>query len=259
MNHIHIISEFNLYRLHSHDLLLLCLALDMFHSLRVVKVSGCFEKLNLCRNACLPTTYAHNWTLNSFFSKPHIQYCRTLWTSRVSSQIEIRKQNSEVSPSTRKEKTKKAVKDTSYGLVVVVGLACIGTVFYVLYRELLSKSGPTKIFSDALEKCRSDQSIQVALGAPIEGYGETSSRGRRRHVTHLAYIDSQGRDAMRMKFYVKGSTGRTGTVQVDAVIVGRKISYRYLIAYLDLYPPRTIILVDERSMLDAGIESLEVH
>lgn len=175
---------------------------------------------------------------------------RNLHTSDFCRQIELKKSDGEVSTHTKTEKAKQAVKDTSYGLIILAGVSCMGFVFYILYKELLSKAGPTQVFGDALEKCRNHQDLYVALGSPIEGYGETNSRGRRRHVSHLAYVDSHGRDAMRMKFYVKGSTGRTGTVQVDSVIVGRKISYRYIIAYLDTYPKRIIIVLDERSELD---------
>lgn len=164
-------------------------------------------------------------------------------------QLEAKKDDS-VSTHTRKEKAGQVAKDTTYGIIVLAGIACMVFVFYILYKELLSKAGPTQVFGDALEKCRNHQDLTVALGSPIEGYGETNSRGRRRHVSHLSYIDSMGRDAMRLKFYVKGSSGRTGTVQVDSVITGRKISYRYIIAYLDTYPKRIIIVDDNRSEID---------
>lgn len=164
-------------------------------------------------------------------------------------QLEAKK-NDSVSTHTRKGKAGQVAKDTTYGIVVIAGISCMVFVFYILYKELLSKAGPTQVFGNALEKCRDHQELSVALGSPIEGYGETNSRGRRRHVSHLSYIDSNGRDAMRLKFYIKGSSGRTGTVQVDSVITGRKISHRYIIAYLDTYPKRIIIVDDNRSDID---------
>lgn len=187
----------------------------------------------------------------------HVIYLNNRHISNLArcNQIQVKKDGG-VSTQTRKEKTKQAAKDTTYGLIVVAGISCMAFVFYILYKELLSKAGPTQVFGDALERCREHQELSVALGLPIEGYGETNSRGRRRHVSHLAYIDSMGRDAMRLKFHVKGSSGRRGTVQVDAVIVGRKISYRYIIAYLETYPRRIIIVVDERSEIDKADSGL---
>nr|XP_039270886.1 mitochondrial import inner membrane translocase subunit Tim21-like [Styela clava] len=197
----------------------------------------------------------------SFFMEPLSSTCytRKISMSACVQQIELRKRgDSEIASASKSKKAKQAAKDTSYALVIIVGLTCMGFVFYILYKELLSKAGPTQVFGDALEKCRRNQELVVALGSPIEGFGEMNSRGRRRHVSHLAYIDAQGRDAMRMKFHIKGSSGRTGTVQVDSVIVRRKISYRYIIAYLDTHPRRIIIILDERSELDReSVPSIE--
>lgn len=195
---------------------------------------------------------------NSISKKIDLYQWRTICKSHNLQQIQVRKEKVEVSTKTKSEKAKQAVKDTSYGIVILAGVTCIGFVCYILYKELLSKAGPTQVFSDALEKCRENQNLTVALGSPVEGYGEMNSRGRRRHVSHLAYIDSHGRNAMRMKFYVKGSSGRTGTVRVDSVIVGRRISYRYIIAYLDIYPRRTIIVLDERSELDRDSDEVKI-
>lgn len=220
------------------------------------RISCLKEVLSTSKNICCNNLPGLSKSLRSINQQRCVEVCsiRFISTTVHVFQKELRKrEGDEVAPPGKTEKAKQAAKDTSYALVIIGGLTCIGFVFYVLYKELLSKAGPTQIFSDALEKCRYHQELTVALGSPIEGYGEMNSRGRRRHVAHLAYIDSHGRDAMRMKFHIKGSSGRTGTVQVDSVIVRSKISYRYIIAYLDTHPRRIIIILDERSELDKEV------
>lgn len=57
--------------------------------------------------------------------------------------------------------------------------------FYAIFRELFSGQSPNSVYSDALKICRNDTSITDVLGEPIKGYGELSSRGRRRHVRYI--------------------------------------------------------------------------
>ena len=61
----------------------------------------------------------------------------------------------------------------------------------------------------------------VALGTPLKGHGETSRRGRRRHVSHLEY-EKDGIKHMRQKFYIQGPHGK-GTVQLECFMVGNNI------------------------------------
>ncbi|XP_078073264.1 mitochondrial import inner membrane translocase subunit Tim21 isoform X2 [Mustelus asterias] len=88
-------------------------------------------------------------------------------------------------PVSTTQKVKEAGKDLTYLLVVLIGIGITGGLFYVIFKELFSSSSPSKIFGDALKKCRAHPEIIGALGEPIKGYGETTRRGRRRHVRIL--------------------------------------------------------------------------
>ncbi|XP_069776478.1 mitochondrial import inner membrane translocase subunit Tim21 isoform X2 [Narcine bancroftii] len=82
-------------------------------------------------------------------------------------------------------KVKEAGKDLTYLLVVLVGIGITGGLFYVIFKELFSSSSPNKIYGEALKKCKAHPEIIGVLGEPIKGYGETTRRGRRRHVRTL--------------------------------------------------------------------------
>lgn len=58
-----------------------------------------------------------------------------------------------------------------------------------------------------------DPRIEDALGAPIKGYGEETTRRRRTHVSHAVY-EKDGIKYMRMRFYIKGIRNKA-IVEVD--------------------------------------------
>ncbi|KAG8442258.1 hypothetical protein GDO86_011164 [Hymenochirus boettgeri] len=90
-----------------------------------------------------------------------------------------------------------------------------GALFYVVFKELFSSSSPSKIYGEALNKCRSHPEVVAAFGEPIKGYGETTRRGRRQHVSHIEYV-KDGMKCMRLKFYIEGSEPRKqGTVHIE--------------------------------------------
>ncbi|XP_013777324.1 mitochondrial import inner membrane translocase subunit Tim21-like [Limulus polyphemus] len=117
--------------------------------------------------------------------------------------------------------------------------------FYTIFRELFSGHSPNSVYSDALQLCRADPLIVQKLGEPIKGYGERTSRGRRRHVSHLEY-EKDGVNYMRMKFYIEGSQ-RKGTVHLEVKENKQgKYDYRYLLVDMEGYPPDSVILQDNR-------------
>ncbi|XP_015774797.1 PREDICTED: mitochondrial import inner membrane translocase subunit Tim21-like [Acropora digitifera] len=82
-----------------------------------------------------------------------------------------------------------------------------------------------------------------AVGEPIMGHGETTSRGRRRNVSYQEYL-VDGENYMRVKFYIKGSN-RKGTVHVDVKQASRgNFDYRFI--FVELSPYETIIVLDNR-------------
>lgn len=145
------------------------------------------------------------------------------------------------------QKVKQSTKDASYLGVILAGLGVTGLMFYTIFHELFSGHSPNSVYSRALERCRADPRLKAALGEPLQGHGETTSRGRRRHVSHMEYI-KDGINYMRMKFYIKGPS-RSGTVHLEVKEDSHKnYEYRYLFVDLDGYPKRTIILEDNREI-----------
>ncbi|GFY53088.1 mitochondrial import inner membrane translocase subunit Tim21 [Trichonephila inaurata madagascariensis] len=154
---------------------------------------------------------------------------------------------SENSQMTLAKKVKETTKDAGYLGIIVAGIGVTGVMFYAILRELFSRQSPNSVYSDALKLCRSDPSVIDTLGEPIKGYGELSSRGRRRHVSHLEY-EKDGKNYMRMKFYLEGSR-KSGTVHLEMVEgENLKYEYRYLFVDIDGFPPRSIILKDNRHL-----------
>lgn len=60
--------------------------------------------------------------------------------------------------------------------------------FYAILSELFSGQSPNSVYTEALKLCRSDPKLSDLLGEPIKGYGELSSRGRRRHVRSDSFL-----------------------------------------------------------------------
>lgn len=116
------------------------------------------------------------------------------------------------------EKVKETTKTVSYLGIIALGVAVTGTLFYAVFNELFSSNSPNNIYSKAVKKCIADPRVEDKLGLPISAYGEETRRGRRQHVSHLAYIGKDGRKHLRMKFYLKGSF-HSGTAQLDMVQV----------------------------------------
>ncbi|XP_067888427.1 mitochondrial import inner membrane translocase subunit Tim21-like [Heterodontus francisci] len=164
-----------------------------------------------------------------------------------------RKQDNKVSlkrrapPASTTQKVKEAGRDLTYLLVVLVGIGITGGLFYVIFKELFSSSSPSKIYGDALKKCRAHPEIIGALGEPIKGYGETSRRGRRQHIRHVEYMKDDVKH-IQLKFYIEGSEPMKGTVHLDAKENPESGRYdvRYIFVEFDTYPKRTIIVEDNR-------------
>ncbi|XP_037297997.1 mitochondrial import inner membrane translocase subunit Tim21-like [Manduca sexta] len=147
------------------------------------------------------------------------------------------------------EKIKETTKTVSYTGVILVGIGVTGVIFFYVFRELFSSNSPNSIYSEALEKCKNDPRVEDALGAPIKGYGEETTRRRRTHVSHAVY-EKDGVKHMRMRFYIKGIRNK-GVVELDM----KQNEYgnymcRYLLVQLDDFSGKTFIIEDNRAELD---------
>ncbi|XP_074940685.1 mitochondrial import inner membrane translocase subunit Tim21 [Phalacrocorax aristotelis] len=163
-------------------------------------------------------------------------------------QVSVQRARKEETLLSAAQKVKEAGRDFTYFIVVLVGIGVTGGLFYVIFKELFSSSSPSKIYGDALEKCRSHPEIIGVFGESIKGYGEATRRGRRQLVSHIEYI-KDGLKHMRLKFYIEGSeTGKRGTVHVEVKENpdrGR-FEVRYIFVDVDTYPKRTIVIEDNR-------------
>lgn len=145
-----------------------------------------------------------------------------------------------------KTTVKETTKTASYMGVILLGVGVTGIMFYAIFSELFSGKSPNNVYSKALDRVINDTRIQDAIGTPISGYGEETSRGRRRHVSHLLY-KKDGRNYLRMKFYVSGTRKRaTVHLEMKENDAGDYV-YRFLFVELDDFGRPAIILEDNRS------------
>ncbi|NXK48712.1 TIM21 translocase, partial [Chauna torquata] len=165
-----------------------------------------------------------------------------------SKRVSVRRDQKEETLLSTAQKVKEAGRDFTYFIVVLVGIGVTGGLFYVIFKELFSSSSPSKIYGDALEKCRSHPEVAGVFGEPIKGYGEATRRGRRQLVSHIEYI-KDGLKHMRLKFYIEGSEpGKQGTVHVEVKEnpESGRFEVRYIFVDVDTYPRRTIVIEDNR-------------
>ncbi|NXI74552.1 TIM21 translocase, partial [Anseranas semipalmata] len=163
-------------------------------------------------------------------------------------QVSVRRDRKEETLLLTAQKVKEAGRDFTYFIVVLVGIGVTGGLFYVIFKELFSSSSPSKIYGDALEKCRSHPEVIGVFGEPIKGYGEATRRGRRQLVSHVEYV-KDGLKHMRLKFYIEGSEpGKRGTVHVEVKENPERgrFEVRYIFVDVDTYPRRTIVIEDNR-------------
>ncbi|XP_061121503.1 mitochondrial import inner membrane translocase subunit Tim21-like [Syngnathus typhle] len=145
-------------------------------------------------------------------------------------------------------KVKKAGRDFTYLIVVLIGLGVTGGLLYVVFQELFSSSSPNKVYGKAFNKVRLDPEVIGAFGEPIKCYGETTRRRRRQQISHMEYL-KDGLKHMRLKFYIEGSEpGLKGTVHSESKENPEtgKYEFRYIFVDVDTYPRRTIIVEDNR-------------
>ncbi|XP_057556241.1 mitochondrial import inner membrane translocase subunit Tim21 [Hippopotamus amphibius kiboko] len=205
--------------------------------------------------ACLKTEPSWRWGLRPrcVLGAPR----KTVWTQGQSrqgakedggKQVSVRSARSGEPAASASQKVKEAGRDFTYLIVVLIGVGITGGLFYTIFRELFSSSSPNKIYGKALEKCRSHPEIISVFGEPIKGYGETTRRGRRQHVSFIEYV-KDGLKHMRVKFYIQGSEpGKQGTVHLEVKENPESGEYEFRYIFVELEPySRTIVIEDNRS------------
>ncbi|KAL9974620.1 hypothetical protein ACROYT_G011678 [Oculina patagonica] len=142
-------------------------------------------------------------------------------------------------------KVAQAGKDVSYFGIILVGFAVTGALIWFVVSELFFGFSANRVYASALKKVKASAEVVEAIGEPIMGHGETTSRGRRRHVSYQEYL-VDGENYMRVKFYLSGSK-RKGTVHVDVKQGSRgNFEYRFIFVELTGSPRETIVVLDNR-------------
>jgi len=144
------------------------------------------------------------------------------------------------------EKVKQAGKDASYVGVLLLGFGVTGALIWYIASELLFSFSPNSVYSKALKMVKEDYKAIDAIGDSMKGYGEETSRGRRRHVSFQEYVVNDV-NHMRIQFYVSGNNGKA-TVHAEAKETSRgSFEFRYIFLEMQTFPPRDpIIILDHR-------------
>jgi len=197
---------------------------------------------------CLPARYLFvnarhkvRWTGGRWSSVRHVsgapkEEAHSLSSSRQDNKLEV----------SLGEKVKETTKTVWYSGIIAAGLAGLGVVLYVVFKELLSSDTPQAVYAKAFERIQTHPRVCDLLGEPIKGFGEESSRGRRQRIKHAFYVKDD-KEHLRLKFYVQGIRNRA-TVHADVVKIDGSFQYYYLFAEMDNYPRETVILEDNRHL-----------
>ncbi|WKY07284.1 hypothetical protein Q1695_007039 [Nippostrongylus brasiliensis] len=137
----------------------------------------------------------------------------------------------------------KASNTFLYG-AVVAAVGMLGVFVYLLAGEFFAEDSPQKIYSSALSLVREDGRCQDLFGSTIAGFGEETSRGRRRHVAHHKY-EKDGRQRIRVLFHLKGERDE-GIAQAEMEQRDGEWQWRFLYVETKKRPKVTHVLIDNR-------------
>ncbi|EFO97453.1 hypothetical protein CRE_05230 [Caenorhabditis remanei] len=147
-------------------------------------------------------------------------------------------------PTTFSGKVAEKASNTFMYTAVAVGVGLIGAFVYVLAGEFFAQDSPQTIFNKALALVREDGRCQDIFGASIAGFGEETSRGRRRHVAHHKY-EKDGMQRIRVLFHVKGDRDE-GIAQAEMEQRDGDWQWRFLYVENKHRPKTTHVLIDNR-------------
>lgn len=147
-------------------------------------------------------------------------------------------------PTTLTEKVAQSASNTILCGAVVAAIGMLGVFVYLLGNEFFAEDSPQKIFSSALALVREDGRCQDIFGPTIAGFGEETSRGRRRHVAHHKY-EKDGRQRIRVLFHLKGERDE-GIGQAEMELREGDWQWRFLYVESNRRPKITHVLIDNR-------------
>ncbi|KAF1759315.1 hypothetical protein GCK72_015780 [Caenorhabditis remanei] len=110
--------------------------------------------------------------------------------------------------------------------------------------KLFLRNNGANVLRRALALVREDGRCQDIFGASIAGFGEETSRGRRRHVAHHKY-EKDGMQRIRVLFHVKGDRDE-GIAQAEMEQRDGDWQWRFLYVENKHRPKTTHVLIDNR-------------
>jgi len=155
-------------------------------------------------------------------------------------------QNSEPSQLSLGVKVKEASKTVWYSGIVIAGLGATGVILFTIFKELFSSQSPQAIYTKSLKKCCEHPRVCDLLGEPITGFGEESSRGRRKRLRHSFHL-KDGIEHIQLIFYIKGIRN-SASVYVDMEKINDSFEYSYLIVEIDNYSRERVFIIDNREI-----------
>jgi len=190
--------------------------------------------------------------------KCHLPFSRQIEIRRfLSCSRLLRNQpNKEVAPTAEKvdgqlqtsfaKKAKENVKTASYSVVVLAGIGIVGTVLFVVGKELFAGDTPQDFFQYGSDKCMNHEKVQDLLGEPINAYGVSTRRHKSKQVKHMYYTDESGKKGLRIQFDLIGLR-RQAVVELDArEDDSGKLQTRYIIVTTTDMNRKSVIVEDNR-------------
>ncbi|KAK6751842.1 hypothetical protein RB195_003333 [Necator americanus] len=142
------------------------------------------------------------------------------------------------------EEVAEKASNTFLYAAVAAAVGMLGVFVYLLAGEFFAEDSPQKIYSSALALVREDGRCQDLFGSTIAGFGEETSRGRRRHVAHHKY-EKDGRQRIRVLFHLKGDRDE-GIAQAEMEQRDGDWQWRFLYVETKRRPKTTHVLIDNR-------------
>lgn len=139
---------------------------------------------------------------------------------------------------------KRGVENTFFYSIGAMSLAALAGLSYYLFDYFWAKDSPQRIYSNAIQLIRDDVRCLDLFGVQIAAYGETSGRGRRRHIANKRYVKN-GEERVRIVFHIKGAK-KKGKATAEVANIGGVWDYRFLLVETDELVRDSIILIDNR-------------
>ncbi|KAI0076276.1 hypothetical protein K474DRAFT_1598295 [Panus rudis PR-1116 ss-1] len=105
------------------------------------------------------------------------------------------------------EKVVRTAARTSNLVVILFGAGLTAVLAYALTSEMFSKNSPTVLYGKACELIKESPKVAQYLQGPLVFHNNPPAVIRPKHRNHLSsqiYVDSYGREHMRLHFFVQG-------------------------------------------------------